>query len=134
MIALDTSVIVAMALAEPEAERFTTLLSNQAAVIGWPTLLEVRMVLAGKKITGPAHIIEQLVALPNLTAVAFDALHYREAEKAFDRFGKGRHAAGLNMGDCFSYAVAAISRAPLLFKGRDFGLTDLKIHPQSAQI
>ena len=66
-----------------------------------------------------------------MAAVAFDANHYCEAEKAFDRFGKGRHPAGLNMGDCFSYAVAAISKAPLLFKGRDFGETDIKIHPRS---
>ncbi|TKV70622.1 type II toxin-antitoxin system VapC family toxin [Rhizobium sp. AU243] len=132
MIAVDTSVILTMALAEPEAERFTPLLGREAVAIGWPTLLEARMVLTGKGFPNASNIIDQLVQLPNVTAVAFDDAHYREAERAFDRFGKGRHAAALNMGDCFSYAVAIVAKAPLLFKGNDFNKTDLKIHPASA--
>lgn len=132
MIAVDTSVILTMALAEPEAERFTPLLGREAVAIGWPTLLEARMVLTGKGFPNASNIIDQLVQLPNVTAVAFDDAHYREAERAFDRFGKGRHSAALNMGDCFSYAVAIVAEAPLLFKGNDFNKTDLKIHPASA--
>lgn len=132
MIALDSSVIVAMALGEPEDEQFASLVRREAAVIGWPTLLETRMVLTGKRFPNAAAIVEQLAALPNVTTVAFDETHYREAERAFEKFGKGRHPAGLNMGDCFSYAVAAVAKAPLLFKGDDFGKTDLKIHPLSA--
>ncbi|CVI62749.1 type II toxin-antitoxin system VapC family toxin (plasmid) [Agrobacterium leguminum] len=132
MIAVDTSVILTMALAEPEAERFTTLLGREAVAIGWPTLLEARMVLTGKGFPNASNIIDQLVQLPNVTAVAFDDAHYREAQRAFDRFGKGRHSAALNMGDCFSYAVAIVAKAPLLFKGNDFNKTDLKIHPASA--
>ncbi|WP_142781925.1 type II toxin-antitoxin system VapC family toxin [Agrobacterium sp. T29] len=132
MIAVDTSVILTMALAEPEAERFTPLLGREAVAIGWPTLLEARMVLTGKGFPNASNIIDQLVQLPNVTAVAFDDAHYREAERAFDRFGKGRHSAALNMGDCFSYAVAIVAKAPLLFKGNDFHKTDLKIHPASA--
>lgn len=132
MIAVDTSVILTMALAEPEAERFTPLLGREAVAIGWPTLLEARMVLTGKGFPNASNIIDQLVQLPNVTAVAFDDAHYREAERAFDRFGKGRHSAALNMGDCFSYAVAIVAKAPLLFKGNDFNKTDLKIHPASA--
>ncbi|CUX55676.1 type II toxin-antitoxin system VapC family toxin [Agrobacterium deltaense] len=132
MIAVDTSVILTMALAEPEAERFTPLLEREAVAIGWPTLLEARMVLTGKGFPNASNIIDQLVQLPNVTAVPFDDAHYREAERAFDRFGKGRHSAALNMGDCFSYAVAIVVKAPLLFKGNDFNKTDLKIHPASA--
>jgi len=132
MIAVDTSVILTMALAEPEAERFTPLLGREAVAIGWPTLLEARMVLTGKGFPNASNIIDQLVQLSNVTAVAFDDAHYREAERAFDRFGKGRHSAALNMGDCFSYAVAIVAKAPLLFKGNDFNKTDLKIHPASA--
>ena len=60
------------------------------------------------------------------------ALHDWLAEEALERFGKGRHAAALNMGDCFSYSVAAVAKAPLLFKGHDFGKTDLKLHPESS--
>jgi ribonuclease VapC len=131
MIAMDTSVIVAMALGEPEAESFRAVIGRQDAVIGWPTLLEMRMVLTGKGFANAAAIVDQLVSLPNVTAIAFGEEHYRAAENAFDRFGKGRHPAGLNMGDCFSYAVAAIAKAPLLFKGSDFGRTDVVRHPAS---
>jgi ribonuclease VapC len=133
MIAIDTSVIMAMALGEPEAQQFGSLVRQQPAVIGWPTLLEARMVLTGKGFANAAAIVAQFVALPNVTAMAFDERHYQAAEKAFDRFGKGRHPAGLNMGDCFSYAAASIAKAPLLFKGQDFGQTDLKLHPSSSQ-
>jgi len=132
MIAIDTSVIVATALNEPEAELFHSLVTREEILVGWPTLLEARMVLAGRKFPNAAAIINQLVKLPNVTAVTFGERHYFAAEKAFDQFGKGRHPASLNMGDCFSYAVAAIARAPLLFKGHDFGQTDLKLHPASS--
>ena len=132
MIAVDTSVIVATSLGEPEAERFHALVTREEVVIGWPTLLEARMVLTGKSFPNAAAIISQLVALPNVTAVAFGERHYYAAEKAFDLFGKGRHPASLNMGDCYSYAVAAIAKAPLLFKGNDFGRTDVRCHPASA--
>lgn len=132
MIAIDTSVILAMALREPEAEQFQRLVRRDAVIIGWPTLLELRMVLSGKGFANAAAIVDQLAELPNVTAIAFDQAHYRAAERAFERFGKGRHPAGLNMGDCFSYAVASIARAPILFKGHDFGQTDLKLHPESS--
>jgi ribonuclease VapC len=56
----------------------------------------------------------------------------RAAEQALERYGKGRHPAGLNMGDCFSYAVAATANVSLLFKGQDFGQTDIKLHPSSS--
>ena len=92
------------------------------------------MVLTGKGFANAAAIIDQLASMPNITAVAFDEKHYRAAEIAFDRFGKGRHPAGLNMGDCFSYAVATVAKAPLLFKGQDFGKTDVVRHPVSAAL
>lgn len=132
MIAIDTSAIVAMALGEPEADSFQALLARQAAIVGWPTLLEARMVLTGKGFANAAAIIDQLGKLANITPIAFEERHYRAAEDAFDRFGKGRHPAGLNMGDCFSYAVAMVAKAPLLFKGQDFGKTDVSRHPASA--
>jgi ribonuclease VapC len=90
------------------------------------------MVLTGKGFANAAAIIDQLGKLPNVTPIAFEERHYRAAEDAFDRFGKGRHPAGLNMGDCFSYAVATVAKAPLLFKGQDVGNTDVSRHPTSA--
>jgi ribonuclease VapC len=62
----------------------------------------------------------------DLTAVAFDAQHLALAERAWWQFGKGRHPARLNFGNCFSYALAKIEDEPLLFKGRDFGRTDIR--------
>lgn len=134
MIAIDTSVILAMALHEPEADEFQRLLRREAVLIGWPTLLETRMVLAGKGFQNAAAIVDQLAELPNVIAIAFDQAHYRAAEQAFDRFGKGRHPAALNMGDSYSYALANVAKAPLLFKGQDFGKTDLKLHPESSMV
>jgi ribonuclease VapC len=131
MIAVDTSVILAMALAEPEAETFKSLIVREPVTIGWPTLLEARMVLSGRGFPNAAAIIAQLVELPNVSAVTFGERHYHAAEQAFERFGKGRHPAALNMGDCLSYAVAAVAKAPLLFKGNDFGQTDVKCHSSS---
>ena len=132
MIALDTSVILAIALSEPEGDTFRSIIAQNPIAIGWPTLLETRMVLTGKGFSNAASIIALLARLPNVSTVTFDEDHYHAAEDAFDRFGKGSHPAALNMGDCFSYAVAALAKAPLLFKGQDFGRTDIKPHPASA--
>lgn len=132
MIALDTSVILAMALGEPEGKPFQEIIARDPITVGWPTLLETRMVLTGKGFLNAASIVAHLARLPNVSTVAFGEDHYHAAEDAFDRFGKGRHPAALNMGDCFSYAVASLAKAPLLFKGQDFGKTDIRRHPASA--
>lgn len=132
MIALDTSVLIAIMLDEPEAETFKAVLRQETVVIGWPTLFETRTVLTAKRFSNPGEIVARFSEAPNITAVAFDGKHYQAAERALEHYGKGRHSANLNMGDCFSYAVAAIAKAPLLFKGNDFGQTDLKLHPASA--
>jgi len=132
MIAVDTSVILAISMNEPEADAFRPLMGRETVIIGWPTLLESRMVLTGKGFVSAATMIKRLSETPNVITVAFDEKHFRAAEDAFTRYGRGRHPASLNMGDCFSYAVAAVAKAPLLFKGRDFSQTDLKLHPASS--
>lgn len=133
MIAIDTSVLIAIMLDEPEANTFKDVLREEPSiVIGWPTLFETRTVLTAKGFSNSGDIVSRFFSAPNIIAVAFDADHYRAAEQALERYGKGRHPAGLNMGDCFSYAVAAIAKAPLLFKGHDFGQTDLKLHGASS--
>ena len=70
--------------------------------------------------------IDALVADIGIEIVAFDQAQARIAREAFRRFGKGRHRAGLNLGDCLAYALAKTLAAPLLFKGNDFSLTDVK--------
>lgn len=134
MIAVDTSILIAIMLDEPEAGVFKSILRQEPSIIiGWPTLFETRTVLTAKRFSNSSDIVSRFFSAPNITAVAFDGQHYQAAELALERYGKGRHPAGLNMGDCFSYAVAAIAKAPLLFKGQDFGQTDLKLHPSSSQ-
>ena len=122
MIALDASVLIAIMLDQPEAATFKTALRQESSiVIGWPTLFETRTVLAAKGFSNPGGIVTGLSKAPNVVTIAFDRIHYLAPEMAFDRYGKGRHPASLNMGDCFSNAVAAIVKAPLLFKGQDSG-------------
>ncbi|MBL0373680.1 type II toxin-antitoxin system VapC family toxin [Rhizobium sp. KVB221] len=133
MIAIDTSVILAIALDEPEAETFKTVLRQEPLLIGWPTLFETRIVLSAKGFANAGAIVARLAEAPNVSAIAFDNKHYRAAEHAYAHYGKGRHPAALNMGNCFSYAVASVGKSPLLFKGNDFAKTDVKCHPQSTQ-
>ena len=70
--------------------------------------------------------LDELVVASGLEVVAFDASHIEQAREAFRRFGKGRHRAALNFGDCCAYGLAKTLELPLLFKGNDFALTDIK--------
>ena len=70
--------------------------------------------------------LDLFLATANVAILPFNADQAQIARSAFRRFGKGRHPAGLNLGDCYSYALAQLCAAPLLFKGNDFGLTDIQ--------
>lgn len=125
MIALDTSVLVAIIHEEEEAEIFNHLIVKHTAVIGTPTLLEAHLVLSSRMEGGPGLFFEDFLSSAAVKPVAFSLNMFEIAQDAFDRYGKGRHPAGLNFGDCFSYAVAKFHDVPLLFKGQDFLLTDI---------
>lgn len=128
MISLDTSALVAIARGEPEEEIFSTLIGSQEALVGTPTVLETHIVLTSLLSPGAAdEFIKSLMRRRTLHPVAFlMQMHYIAAD-AFERYGRGRgHPAKLNYGDCMSYAVAKFHDAPLLFKGKDFGQTDLE--------
>jgi ribonuclease VapC len=126
MIALDTSAIVAIACSEPEEEAFNRLISTREALVGTPTLLESRMVLESKLPDFADEFMESFLDTRFIHPVAFSLRMYLEAMDAFRRFGKGRRGpAGLNFGDCMSYAVAKFHHAPLLYKGKDFAQTDV---------
>ncbi|MCB1489675.1 MAG: type II toxin-antitoxin system VapC family toxin [Bauldia sp.] len=125
MIALDTSAIVAIALAEPEEEAYSREIARREALVGTPTLLEVRLVLASK-VDDPDAFVTRFLLPPQVHSVAFSLEMYAAATQAFDRFGKGRgHPAQLNICDCMAYAVASTHGVPLLFKGDDFAQTDI---------
>ena len=94
-----------------------------------PTLLEITLVVGRYKGVAGQALLRTLLADLDLTAVAFGADHLAAAEAAWWRFGKGRHPAALNFGDCFSYALAKVEAQPLLFKGNDFGQTDIVAAP-----
>lgn len=70
--------------------------------------------------------LDNLVESLEIDIVAFDARHVAEARRALRMYGKGRHRAALNFGDCCAYALARTLDMPLLFKGNDFSLTDIK--------
>ena len=126
MIALDTSAIVAIACSEPEEEAFNRLISTKEAVVGTPTLLEARMVLESKLPEFADQFMQSFLDTRFIHPVAFSLSMHFEAMEAFRRFGKGRRGpAGLNFGDCISYAVAKFHDAPLLYKGDDFARTDI---------
>lgn len=123
---LDTSALVAILLGEPERDQFITALAEAAdPLISAGTLLEASIVLQSKLGDGGLGDLDELLATAGVRCVAVDLAQVHAARDAFARFGKGRHAAALNYGDCFAYALAKVAEAPLLFKGDDFGRTDV---------
>ena len=127
MIVVDTSALIAILRNEPEAENFTrAIIDSDDARIGSPTVFEFLMVANGTRANRPDHRIEGVLSLPKLVQVEWTPFHARGAAAAFVRYGKGRHPAGLNFGDCMSYALAKSLDAPLLYKGDDFARTDIR--------
>jgi len=125
MIALDTSAIVAIALGEAEEEPFSRIIAASGALVGTPTLLETGLVLVARIGNHADTFLAGLINRPSIHPVAFSLPMYHEAVGAFDRFGRGRHRAKLNFGDCMAYAVAKSHDVPLLYKGVDFARTDI---------
>lgn len=131
MIVVDSSAIVAIAFAEPESSEYADRIErNGNARLSAATYVEVSNVLEGRHGAAGRAMFEQVVGRltrSGLGIVAFDPIQAEIAREGFRRFGKGRHPAGLNFGDCFAYGLAKALDAPLLFKGADFGKTDVKI-------
>jgi ribonuclease VapC len=124
---LDSSVIVAITLREPGHEELVGKLRSAGTLgIGTPTLTEAGMVLSGRLGVEPQALLDRFLRDFGVVPVAFGDLHWREALEAFRRFGKGRHPAALNFGDCLSYAAAKLAGHPLLFVGDDFPRTDIE--------
>lgn len=127
---LDTSAVVSMFMQEDGHDALIESLSKAAAVaIGAPTLVEAGIVLTVRMRLDARPLLTRFLQDFGIAVVPFGEDHWREALDAFDRYGKGRHAAALNLGDCFSYAVASLSEQPLLCVGDDFRRTDLAVLP-----
>ncbi len=126
MIAVDTSAIIAILFAEPEAETFERCIATAVACFSSVSLLEASMVLAGRLNDERAwRRLDELVQEIPLEIVPHDRELAQIGRLAFLRFGKGRHPARLNCGDCASYALAKHRSIPLLYKGTDFAKTDI---------
>jgi ribonuclease VapC len=124
---LDSSVIVAIVRREPGFEDLVERLRQASSLgIGTPTLAEAGVVLEARLKVDARGVLERFLRDFEVTAIPFGDLHWREALAAFRRFGKGRHPAGLNFGDCLSYATAKLAAMPLLYVGDDFSKTDLE--------
>ena len=124
---VDSSALLSLVFREPAADRIADALSvAESCAIGAPTLTETAIVLAAKLGPSSRAILSRLVEELDLVIVPFTAAHGREAREAFLRYGRGRHLAALNFGDCLTYAVARIAARPLLFVGEDFRRTDLE--------
>ncbi len=126
-ITLDTSALAAVVLGESDAEQFTAAMLANAGdcLISSATWVEASIVVEAKQGAGAAQDLRLLVDQIGAALVPVDAQTASVAVATWRRFGKGRHPAALNFGDCFSYALAKVSGASLLFKGADFAQTDI---------
>jgi ribonuclease VapC len=123
---LDTSALLALLLDEPEAEDFRAAVEEDTTrLVSAATLLETALVIEARKGERGGQELDTLIQKAEVLVVPVDAEHVFEARRAYRRFGKGRHAAGLNFGDVFAYALARTAGEPLLFKGDDFAKTDV---------
>lgn len=123
---LDSSAILAILLREPEAVALVERLQAETLVrVGAPTLVETTIVLDKRLGSDSLPLMERFLATFQVVIADFTSTDWHSAVQAYRRFGKGNHPAGLNLGDCFSYASAAGRGDRLLYIGNDFSQTDL---------
>ena len=126
---IDTSALVAIFFAEPERCQFlATITSAGSRLVSAATVIETGIVLEARQGEAAGREFDLFVVRANLQIVPVDAEQADLARSAWRKYGKGRHPAGLNFGDCFSYALAKSTGEPLLAKGADFSLTDIEVH------
>ena len=123
---IDTSALVALLTMEPEAARLAQAIeTDPVRLISAATVVETSIVIETKRGEPAARELDLLLARADVQIESVTAEQAEIARQAWRRFGKGRHAAGLNYGDCFSYALSKVSGEALLFKGEDFPNTDV---------
>jgi ribonuclease VapC len=125
---VDSSALVAITFREPgHLKLIGKLASAPSAGIGTPTLAETGLVLASRLGQDSRDLLIRLLGEFGIEEIPFGDQHWREAVDAYLRFGRGRHKARLNFGDCLTYAIARLANEPLLFVGDDFPETDLEL-------
>ena len=124
---IDSSAVVAILLEEPEAGVFAKAIAADAVrLMSAVSAFEAAIVIEARKGEAGGREFDLLMHRTRIELVPFRAEHLELTRWAWRRFGKGRHSAGLNLGDCFSYALAKSLGEPLLFRGNDFSRTDIR--------
>jgi ribonuclease VapC len=124
---LDSSAVVAVVFREHGYEELDEKMRQaEILAIGAPTLVETGMLLIGKYGNAAETTITRFQESLEIVVIPFGVNHFEAAAEAFSRFGKGRHPAALNYGDCMTYATARVADRPLLYVGNDFAQTDIE--------
>lgn len=125
---IDTSAIIAILFDESDAETYAkAIVRSDSCRISAATYVEAAIVVEAHTKKNGGSQFDAFIRRAGITIEPVTVQHAQIARQAFIDFGKGRHPAGLNYGDCFSYALAKAAREPLLFKGKDFAKTDLNV-------
>lgn len=123
---IDTSTVIAILFGEGDAERYSTAIDiDPTRLMSAASVLEACLVVERELGEEGNRELDLLLLKIGIETIAFNETQLQVARHAFRQYGKGRHPAGLNFGDCFSYALSRTSGEPLLFKGDDFSKTDV---------
>ena len=124
---VDTSAVLAILFHEPNAERFASAITTaRSRCMSVVTLVETAIVLESRSGAAAGYELDAFLEEAEIALEPVTVEQAQAARRAWRRFGKGNHPAGLNFGDCFAYALAEVTREPLLFQGHDFELTDIE--------
>jgi ribonuclease VapC len=124
---IDTSALVAVLFDEPEAAAFRLAIERDPVrLVSAGSLLETALVAESRVGNAGGQALDLAVHRAHIQVMSVDAEQVEVARQAYRTYGKGRHPAGLNFGDCFAYALSRVSGEPLLFKGNDFAQTDVE--------
>lgn len=127
---VDTSALIAIFLNEADAEILSsTLAASSTRIISAVSVLEASIVMLSKKGEAGLALLDELLTAAQFDIATFDDAQQRIVREAYRRYGRGRHPAGLNFGDCCAYALARTRNDTLLFKGNDFAQTDITPTP-----
>lgn len=125
---IDTSALVALLLGEPEAHALArAIAADPKRLISAVSALETAIVIEARKGPSGGRDLDLLLHRAQIEIMGMDAEQVQLARRAYEKYGKGRHPAGLNLGDCCTYALARYTEEPLLFKGNDFSKTDIPV-------
>lgn len=130
---IDSSALLAILQNEPERRAFNeSIEAAEQVLLSTASFVEISMIVESRLGADGVRDLELFIAKARIALIPVDEEQAHLAVQAFRRYGKGRHPAGLNFGDCFSYALARARADSLLFKGNDFAHTDIECHPNSS--